>query len=197
MHALNDEAGQELLLGWKLLAALLIYPLTIMAGLSALMRIISGCCVTLDSWSPEGALGNFMLGFPAMAGLAALWVSTLHHASWTASDRVRFVLVATGLMAGIVMELNFLRSGFVLADPRFRSPRVYDLWTFGGPLLVAITNLHRMIRAREQFFAMAAIQPRLAAVELSTRSHEPADPVLRPVRLRQYPGVQAVQSTAG
>jgi len=193
---MNVDASEELRAGWKLLAGLLIYPLTILAGLNALLRIISGCCVTLDSWTPEGALGNFMLGFPALAGLAALWLSTIQDSTWTARDRVRFVLVVTGLMTGMVMELNFLRSGFVLAAPRFRSPRLDDLWTFGGPLLVAATNLLLLIRARERLFTAMATVPGEEPLDPMTRFAMVPEPALHPVRLQPFSAAQPVHSRA-
>jgi hypothetical protein len=180
---MDDGTRRDLLLGWRVLAGLLIYPITVLAGLNALLRIVSACCVALDSWTPEGALGNLAFGFPALAGIAALWVSTIQPPAWVARDRARFVLVATGLLAGMLMECLFLRAGFALEDPRFRSPGLGDLWTFAGALVAGAVNLVLVIAARDG-----------ASQRAMHRAHSPAPPAphvsadqdLRPVILRPF-----------
>jgi hypothetical protein len=188
---MDDEAKADLLKGWRLLAAGLIYPITIVAGLNAIVRIVSGCCVGLDSWTAEGAFGNFALGFPALAGLAALWVSTIHSTDWIARDRGRFVLVITGLMTGIVMECLFLRAGFLLKSPRFRSPSFEDLWTFAGPLIAGAVNLTLLITARDDAVRPTATVPHTGHGSSSPPPHLTSDQVLQPVNLRPFRREQA------
>jgi hypothetical protein len=194
---MEQSTKTDLLVAWRCLAAVLIYPITVVAGLNALVRILSGCCVALDAWTPEGALGNLALGFPALAGIASIWLSTVHPADRIARDRVRFVLVATGLMTGMVMECLFLRAGFVQGVPRFRSPSVYDLWAFGGPLIAGVVNLLLLIRAREEVFAVSAPAPHALQRRLDPPHHGPVDQVLRPVVLKPFRHAVATPSKPG
>ena len=96
---------------WRWAASILIYPVTILPGLNAAILLISTLCVGLDSWTWEGALNNLAFGFPAVAGITALWFSTLVPVRWIAQSRWRFLLVTTGLMTGLIMECLFLKAG--------------------------------------------------------------------------------------
>lgn len=183
---MDAQARRDLMLGWRVLAVVLIYPITVRAGLSSIVRIVSGCCLTLDSWTPEGALGNLALGFPALAGLAALWLSTIRPIGGLARDRGRFLLVTTGLLTGLVMEGLFLRAALVHDAARFRSPGGLNLWTFAGPLLVGVVNLALLIRARERAFAVTSARPHTAHEPALSVPHVREVEVLQPVNLRPY-----------
>src|SRR5262249_42849420 len=150
--AMDNGEGQDLRVGWRLLAAVLIHPVTILAGLEAIVRIVSGFCFLIDSWTPEGALANFALGFPALAGLVPLWVSTILPAARITREKGRFVLVSTGLMIGTVLDILLLRAAYAQGAMQFESPGVLDVWTFAGPIIVAPVNLVLLARARDRLF---------------------------------------------
>ena len=73
---MEKGVNQDRIAAWRWVASTLIYPVMILPGLNATVLLISSVCVGLDSWSLEGALSNMSLGFPAVAGIAALWFST-------------------------------------------------------------------------------------------------------------------------
>ena len=135
---------------WRWAASILIYPVTILPGLNATILVISSACVGFDCWSWEGALNNLSLGFPAVAGIAALWFSTLTPIASMARSRWRFVLVTTGLMMGLIMEYLFVKAG--IQNQTIRLPRsgFLEIWVFGGPLLAGCVNLTLLIRARQR-----------------------------------------------
>ena len=74
---MEKGVNHDRIAAWRWVASFLIYPVTILPGLNATVLLISSVCVGLDSWSLEGALSDMSLGFPAVAGIAALWFSTL------------------------------------------------------------------------------------------------------------------------
>ncbi len=167
---------------WRWVASILIYPVTILPGLNAAILLISSGCVGLDTWSLEGALSNLSLGFPAVAGIGALWFSTLTPARSIVRDRWRFLLVTTGLMMGLLMEGLFLKAGIQNQAIRLPSSGFLELWVFGGPLLAGCVNLTLLIWARYQMYRRVVPVPVHAVPphHLGTQGH------LRPVRLEPY-----------
>ena len=107
------ESGVEndLIAAWRWVAGALIFPVTVIPGFHAVILVISSFCVLLDSWSLEGAMINLSLGFPAVAGITALWISTLLPLTAIVRTRSGFVLVTTGLLAGLVLECLLLKAG--------------------------------------------------------------------------------------
>ena len=167
---------------WRWVARILIYPVTVLPGLNATVLLISSVCIGLDSWSLEGALSNMSLGFPAVAGIAALWFSTLTPIPSIARSRRRFLLVTTGLMMGLLMECLFLKAG--IQNQAIRLPRsgFLELWVFGGPLLAGCVNLTLLIWARNQMNGRVVPVP----VHAVPPHHLAAQRILRPVRLEPY-----------
>ncbi len=167
---------------WHLIASLLIYPVTILPGLNALVLLISSVCVGLDGWSWEGALNNLSMGLPAVAGIVALWFSTLTPIASIARSRWKFFLVTTGLMTGLILECLFVKAG--IQNLSVRLPRTYllALWVFGGPLLAGSVNLSLLIWARYRLTRRLITVP----VRAVPPHHLAAGRNLRPVRLELY-----------
>jgi hypothetical protein len=127
-------------------------------------------------------LNNMSLGFPAVAGIAALWFSTLTPIPSIARSRWHFLLVTTGLMMGLLMECLFLKAG--IQNQAIRLPRFcfLELWVFGGPLLTGCVNLTLLIWARNQMNRRVVPVP----VHAVPPHHLAAQRILRPVRLEPY-----------
>jgi hypothetical protein len=179
---MEKGVNHDRIAAWRWAASFLIYPVTILPGLNATVLLISSACVGLDSWSLEGALNNLSLGFPAVAGIAALWISTLTPIRSLAHSRWRFFLVTTGLMMGLLMECLFLKAG--IQNQSIRLPRTgfLELWVFGGPLLAGCVNLTLLIWARHCFYRRVVPVP----VRAIPPHHLGAERILRPVRLEPY-----------
>jgi hypothetical protein len=182
---MDESAVKDILAAWRWLAALLIYPITIIPGFHAVFLLISSFCVLLDSWSLEGAMHNLTLGLPAVAGVTALWFSTLLPLPAIAHSRHRFVLVTTGLLMGLFLQCIILKSaihGDVTALP---SVDLFQVWVFGGPLLVGTINLALLIRARNRMADPAPV-PVPARGSSIPPHHLPPGSALRPVILQPY-----------
>ena len=181
----------DLIAAWRWVAGFVIFPVTVFPGLHALMLVSSCFCVLLDSWSLEGAMTNLCLGFPAVAGITALWISTLLPLATVARTRSGFVLVTTGLMMGLILECLLLRA--VLRD-NLGGPRPVDpfhAFIFICPLIMGVINLLLLIRAREILtrppvpVVVEEVKP-VRRIRRIPRHHLQPSPVLRPVILRPY-----------
>jgi hypothetical protein len=179
---MEKDVNHDRIAAWRWVASILIYPVTILPGLNASILLISSACVGLDSWSLEGALSNISLGFPAVAGIAALWFSTLTPVRSIVRSRWRFLLITTGLMMGLFMEGLFLKAG--IQNQTIRLPRsgFLELWVFGGPMLAGCFNLTLMIWARCHMYRRIVLVP----VHAVPPHHLAAQRHLRPVRLEPY-----------
>lgn len=179
-----------LIAAWRWVAGYVIFPVTVIPGLHAAFLVISSFCVLVDSWTLEGAMTNFCLGFPTIAGITALWVSTLLPLAVIARTRSGFVLVTTGLMMGLVLDCLLLKAGLGNDPRRLLSVNAFQVWVFGGPLVLGIVNLLLLIRARE-ILSRAPVRVVVEELKAPRRRRIPAHhlqsaPVLRPVLLRPY-----------
>ena len=179
---MEQGVNRDRITAWRWVATILIYPVTILPGLNAAILLISSVCVGLDSWSLEGALSNMSLGIPAVAGIAALWFSTLTPMRLMARNRWRFLLVTTGLMMGLLMEGLFLKAGIQSQAIRLPTSGFLELWVFGGPLLAGCVNLSLLIWARYQMSRRVVPVP----VHSVPPHHLATQRGLRPVRLELY-----------
>jgi hypothetical protein len=183
---MDESAEKDMIAAWRWVAAVLIYPITIIPGFHAVFLLISSLCVLLDSWSLEGAMHNLSLGLPAIAGITALWFSTLMHLPTIAHSRTRFVLVTTGLLMGLVLQCIILKSAFLGDLTRIPSVDLFQFWVFGGPLLVGAINLALLIRERNLMNDDPAPVPMPVRGRSIPRHHLPTGPALRPVILQPY-----------
>jgi hypothetical protein len=167
---------------WRYAAAILIYPISIVAGVNGVLLLVSSVCVRLESWSLEGAMSNLSLGFPLLAGVTALWASTLYPFALLARNRYRFVLVATGILMGLVVDCQFV-IGQIRANPaKALSLEFYEIWMILGPLVAGSVNLVYLINARNHIND----QPLLEPVRVIPPHHLTSDAELRPVVLQPY-----------
>jgi hypothetical protein len=149
-EAMEEGLERDLLFLWRCTAVILISPITLLAGIPALVLLISSGCVWLDSWSLQGAWENLSTGFPAALAIAALWFATSASHGWLAENRARFVMTTTGLLVGLILEFLTLTSQtgqFALADFRLGSYRTMFLC---GALAVGCVNLVLLITARKR-----------------------------------------------
>ena len=167
---------------WRWAASILIYPVTILPGLNAAILLISTLCVGLDCWTWEGALNNLAFGFPAVAGITALWFSTFVPIRRIAQSRWRFLLVTTGLMMSLIMECLFLKAGMENRAIRLPGAGVLQLWVFGGPLLAGSVNLSLLIWTATRLNR----RPIPVRVHVVPPHHLTARQDLRPVRLEPF-----------
>ncbi len=167
---------------WRWCAAALSYPVTILPGLNASVLLISSVCFGLNCWSLEGAMSNFSMGFPAVAGIIALWLTILAPLDWIACNRWRFMLVMTGLMMGLLVEFLFLKAGIQNHSIRLPRTGLLAFWVFGGPLLAGAVNLGLLVRARQRLFRALVPVP----VRSVPAHHLGGTRGLRPVRLEPY-----------
>ncbi|MGC8638356.1 MAG: hypothetical protein ACP5XB_00585 [Isosphaeraceae bacterium] len=181
----------DLIATWRWVAGFVIFPVTVFPGFRALILVFSSFCVLLDSWSLEGAMTNLSLGFPAVVGITALWISTLLPLATVARTRTGFVLVTTGLMMGLILECLILKAGLWDDLGRLRPVDPFHVFVFICPLIMGVINLLLLIRARE----LLTRPPVRVEVEESRpvrrhrripRHHLQPPPVLRPVILRPY-----------
>jgi hypothetical protein len=179
---MEKGVNRDRIAAWRWVASTLIYPVTILPGLNATVLLISSVCVGLDSWSLEGALSDMSLGFPAVAGIAALWFSTLTPIPSIARSRWRSMLVTTSLMMGLLMECLFLKAGIQNQAVRLPRSGFLELWVFGGPLLAGCVNLTLLIWAKNQMIGRVVPVP----VHAVPPHHLAAQRILRPVRLEPY-----------
>jgi hypothetical protein len=190
---MEEGLERDLLFLWRCAAVILISPITILAGMPALLLMISSCCVLLDCWSFHGAWQNLSTGFPAALAIAALWFATCASREWLAEHRGRFVMTTTGLLVGLILELLSLASRtdhFTLADLKLG---VFKTWFLCGSLAIGIVNLVLLITARKQIDDLETPDP----IETVTstmperdralpRPHFALGEGLRPVRLEPY-----------
>jgi hypothetical protein len=149
-EAMEEGLERDLLFLWRCAAVIVISPITILAGMPALLLLISSGCVWLDGWSWQGAWQNLSTGFPAALAIATLWFASCASLEWLAENRARFVITTTGLLVGLILEFVSLTSQarqFALADLGFA---VYKTWLLFGSLAVASVNLVWLITARKQ-----------------------------------------------
>lgn len=175
----NDLIG-----AWRRLAAVLTYPATIVPGISSVVLIVSGVCVPLDCWSLEGAMSNLFLGLLAIAGVAALWVTTLCPHPALARNPYRFVLVTTGLVMGLVLNTLILKAKLQSDLTPVFAADLLEAWMYAGPLLAGSINLALLIYARSRMNEELALEP--ARVSGVPRPHLRLDEALTPVTLRPY-----------
>ena len=156
---MEEGLERDLLFLWRCAAVIVISPITILAGMPALLLLISSGCVLLDCWSFHGAWQNLSTGFPAALAIAALWFATCASREWLAENRGRFVMTTTGLLVGLILESLSLTSQtgqFALADLGFG---VYKTWFLCGSLAVGSVNLVWLITARKQIDDQATPAP--------------------------------------
>ncbi|WP_165225749.1 hypothetical protein [Aquisphaera insulae] len=186
---MDRDVKNDVVAAWRCLAAFLIYPVTIFPGLHALSLTFSSLCIFAESWSLEGAMSNLSLGIPALAGIAALWSSVIVPFPVLARDRRSFVLVAAGLMAGLVLEGLFLMAGLNLGLDLPLHLSVARVWLFVAPPIVAAINLSLLIRASQMAQADAIpvrVESSGAFHPAMPRHHLPGPVRREPVVLRPY-----------
>lgn len=174
----------DLLAVWRCLAAILAYPGTIVLGASAVVLLISSCCVLLDCWSWEGALSNMFLGLLAAAGVSGFWISTLCPHGAITRTRRRFVLVTTGLLTGLIVNTLILKAKLEGDFNPVLSVDLFQAWLYLGPLLAGCVNLALLIDAQSRLSEQRALAP--APVSGVPRPHFRNEPNLTPVILRPY-----------
>ncbi len=147
---MEEGLERDLLFFWRSAAVILISPITILAGMPAVLRLISSGCVWLSCWSLQGAWQNVATGFPVALAVAALWFATCNSLEWVAKHPGRFVVTTTGLLVGLILEflsLTFRTGQFPLAELGFG---VHKTWFLCGSLAVGSVNLVWLITARKQ-----------------------------------------------
>jgi hypothetical protein len=192
-EAMEEGLERDLLFLWRSAAVILLSPITILAGMPALLLLISSGCVWLDSWSFQGAWQNLLAAFPAALAIAATWFATCATLEWLAENRGRFVMTTTGLLVGLILEslsLASQTSQFQLADLGFG---VHKTWLLCGSLAVGGVNLVWLITARKQIDNLKMPDP-IESVTSTTLEPDRVVPsphfalgeALRPVRLELY-----------
>jgi hypothetical protein len=167
---------------WRLCALVLIYPISVLAGVNGVLLILSTVCVELDSWSLEGAVSNLSLGLPLVAGITGLWASTLCSLAWLVRSRYRFVLVTTCLLIGLVVDCLFVIGRFKVDSAKALSLEFYQVWMIFGPMVASCVNLVLLINERNHINDDLAPEP----VRVVLRSHLTPHSELRPVTLESY-----------
>jgi hypothetical protein len=190
---MEEGLERDLLDLWRCAAVILIAPITILAGMPALLLVISSCCVLLDGWSVHGAWQNLSTGFPAALAIAALWFATCASPQWLAKHRGRFVMTTTGLLVGLILEFLALTSRtnqFTLADLNLGA---YRTWFLCGSLVVGCVNIALLIIERKQIDDLETPDPiETATTTMPERERTVPGPhfalgeALRPVRLEPY-----------
>jgi hypothetical protein len=190
---MEEGLERDLLFFWRCAAVILISPITILAGMPALLLMISSTCVLLDGWSFYGAWHNLSTGFPAALAIAALWFATCSSREWLAEHRGRFIVTTTGLLVGLILGALSIASRtdhFTFAE---LSPRGYQTWCLCGSLAVGSVNLVLLVTARKQIDDLEKpdpIETATSAMPTSDRAvpspHFALGEVLRPVRLEPY-----------
>jgi hypothetical protein len=148
---MEEGLERDLLFFWRCAAVILISPISVLAGMPALLLIVSSGCLLLDCWSLHGAWQNLSTGFPAALAIAALWFATCASREWLAENRGRFVMTTTGLLVGLILEslsLTAQTGQYPLAGVGFG---VSKTWFHCGSLVVGSVNLVWLITARNQF----------------------------------------------
>jgi hypothetical protein len=180
----------DLIAAWRWVAGFVIFPVTVIPGFHAVVLMVSSFCVPLDCWSLEGAMTNLSLGLPAVAGITALWISTLLPLSAIARSRSRFVLVTTGLLMGLILEYLLLRAGLGYDVSRLRRLDLFQACVFGCPGAIAVINLFLLVRTRElslkPFRRLTEEHSASAYPHVIPPPHLHPAPVLHPVILRPY-----------
>jgi len=192
MHAPLLETGRDveqavptdLIAAWRCTAAVMTYPATIAAGMSAVVLLISSGCVLLDSWSLEGAMSNLFLGFLAAASIAALWISILCPHPVIARNPYRFVTVTTGLLTGLILNSLILKARLQNDSTPAFAVDLFQSWMFSGPLLAGCINLALLIHARNRINEPGVLAPVWASGV--PRPHLRLEPALMPVVLDPY-----------
>jgi hypothetical protein len=149
-EAMEEGLERDLLFFWRCAAVILISPISILAGMPALLLMVSSGCVLLDCWSLHGAWQNLLTGFPAALAIAALWFATCTSCEWLAENRGRFVMTTTGLLVGLILEFLSLTSQSGRFPLAYLSFGVYKSWFLCGTLAVSSVNLVWLITARKQ-----------------------------------------------
>ena len=190
---MEEGLERDLLFFWRCVAVILISPITILAGMPALLLVISSCSVLLDCWSFHGAWQNLSTGFPAALAIAALWFATCSSPEWLAENRGRFVMTTTGLLVGLILDLLSLTSQtgqFALAE---LGVGVYKTWFLCGSLAVGSVNVAWLITARKEIDDLETPEPIETVASTILKSdrvvpspHFALGEALRPVRLEPY-----------
>jgi hypothetical protein len=167
---------------WRICAAVLVYPISVLAAVNGSLLLVSVVCFRLDSWSAEGAMGNLSLGLPLVLGVTALWVSILYPYGRLVRERHRFVLVATGLLAALGVDGMFLIARLRIDPASVLSLPFSQLWMIVGPLVAGSVNLGYLVSARQHIFD--ALEPEPGRV--IPRNHLTPQSELRPVVLKRY-----------
>jgi hypothetical protein len=204
---MEEGLERDLLFLCRCAAVIVISPITILAGMPALLLLISSGCVWLDCWSLEGAWQNLSTGFPAALAIGALWFASCAPCDWLAKNRSRFVMTTTGLLAGLILESASLVSStdqFALAD---LGCSVYKTWFLCGSLAVGSINLVWLITARKKIEDLERPVP-IETLTSKTLEYDRAVPsphfalaeALRPVQLEPYrppPSTRSRRSPGG
>jgi hypothetical protein len=189
-----DKATTEKLARASVIAAmLLIYPITVIAGPRSFLLLLSSLCVGMDLWNAKDAASNFFQGLLILGMLTSLWATLTTPPATMARSRYSFVAAATGLilvllMIGFAMGAGLAGQGFGHLQVRFPA-----LWVLGGPALVAVVNLVRLIRSRNRIGEPKTLSPEPSAAIL--RPHVPFEAGHRPVMLVPFPRPQAARSS--
>jgi hypothetical protein len=165
---------------WRLCAAVLVYPISVLATVNGSLLLVSTVCFHLDSWTPEAAVSNLSLALPLLAGVAALWASIVYPYRRLTLKRHRFVLVATGLLVALGVDGMFLVTRLRLDPSRALSLRFDQLWMIFGPIVAASVNFVYLVNARQHVFD----EPE--PVRVIPRPHLTPETELRPVVLGRY-----------
>ena len=180
-----DKGTTEKLARASLIAGmLLIYPITVIAGPRSLLLLLSSFCVGIDLWSAKDAASNFFQGLLILGTLASLWATLTIPPATMARSRYSFVAAATGLLMVLLMVGFAVRAGLAGQGSGHVQVRFPALWVLGGPALVAVANLFRLIRARNRIGEPKTLSPEPAGV--IPRPHLPLAAGHRPVMLVPY-----------
>ena len=95
-------------------------------------------------------MSNLFLGLLATAGLAGLWIATLCPHPPIARNRSRFVLVATGLVAGLILNSVVLKARLQSDVTPVFAAGLLQTWMYAGPLLAGCLNLALLIHERSR-----------------------------------------------
>jgi hypothetical protein len=192
-QGMEDGLERELPSFWQSAAIIVISPITIFAGMPALLLLLSSCGVMLGDWTARGAWQNLSMGFPALLAIASLWFSTCASHQWLAEHRGRFVATTTGLLVGLSLQFLALFSEteqFRLADHGLGRCHVCFLC---GSLFVGSVNLVLLIASRQKIDEPESPEPiaddSADAMDFGHSVPPPHFAVveeLRPVRLEPY-----------
>jgi hypothetical protein len=170
----------------SIVAMILIYPITVIAGPRSVLLLISGLCVGVDAWSPEGAARNVLAGLPVLAALAALWATVTVSPERLARGWAAFVTTSTGLIMALILGGSSIGAGFTDDSIVHIQIELPLIWVFGGPVAVAVANMAWLIRARSRIGEPLPRPAQSAPARAIPRPHVPVEVVQRPTALVPY-----------